>query len=192
MVFGLVISFVILGLTEQMIASNDLRSIRLEQIYGLTSLFLLIFILLVSPIYKLFPKLPYKSSLQYNMRPLGVLVFYYGLLHTLISFFGQLDGFSGLGYLNHTYGISLLAGTFGLMILLAMTITSLDWAVTKLGFDKWKRLQKLIYLVLALVLLHVFLIGTHFVSDKNFIFYLTIFLVGLFVLFKHVIPKIKK
>jgi DMSO/TMAO reductase YedYZ heme-binding membrane subunit len=57
------------------------------------------------------------------------------------------------------------------LILALMTITSTDWALKKLGFFKWKTIQRLVYIAFALSLAH-FLLSTKglFVAVGNQIF----------------------
>ena len=173
-------SLVILGLVQQYVPSGNLQTIRLEQVYGFTSLFLLFLALLATPLTKTIPNLPFKEGYLHSRRAIGVLTFYYAALHVGIAFFKQLDGFHGLKYLDNTYLVSIIAGVSALFILMLMALTSTDWAVRTLTFKNWKRLHRLVYVAGWLIVLHVFLIGTHYIRHTIY-FYITIITIALLV-----------
>jgi len=178
--FGLICSLIIYGLVQQFVPAGTLQTIRLEQTFGFVSLGLLFLALLVTPLTKVFPKLPYKDAYLHSRRAIGVLAFYYAALHSVIAFFKQLQGFTGLKYLGSTYQVSLLAAIVALFILFLMAITSTDWAVRTLTFKNWKRLQRFVYLASILILLHVLLIVTHYINHTIY-FYLTLAVVAVLV-----------
>ncbi|MGI8419016.1 MAG: ferric reductase-like transmembrane domain-containing protein [Candidatus Levyibacteriota bacterium] len=138
--------------------------IELEETYGLLSIVLLYITLLAGPLCYRFKWLPFKSQYLKSRRALGVATFYFAFLHTLLSFFGQLGGFSGLGFLNQNYIFAILFGFIALIIFFFLTITSLDIAVEKMSFPKWKLLHRFIYLGGILVLVHIVLLGSHYLD----------------------------
>ncbi len=146
------------------VLGSSLQTIRLNQIFALLSVLYLYVALLAGPLTKLFPGLPYRGQYLKARRAIGVSVFYFALLHSLIAFFGQLNGFSGLGFLSGRYLVAIGMAFVALVILFFMAITSLDVAVEKLGFKNWKRLHRLVYLAGIMVLIHSVMLGTHFVS----------------------------
>lgn len=156
------LSINIAGFVQLILPAGSLQTIRIEQIYGFVSLFLLYMAILASPLTKVFPRLPAKAAYLHARRAIGVSAFYYALLHVMITFFAQLGGFDGIKYLNQTYAVSLLGGVFTLGVLFVMAATSLDWAVEKMGFKNWKLLHRLVYLASLALLLHVLLIGPHY------------------------------
>lgn len=160
--FGVTLSLIIFGFVEQFVPSGSLREIRLQQIYGFISLGLIVFSLMISPLVKIFPKFRFNSYLQYIRRPLGVLAFYYALLHSSIAFFLNLGGVGGLKYLDSKFLVATIFAFIALFILFLLSITSTDWAVNKIGIRNWKKLHRLIYLGVILIIVHFFLIGTHF------------------------------
>ncbi|HEX3568454.1 MAG TPA: ferric reductase-like transmembrane domain-containing protein [Candidatus Saccharimonadales bacterium] len=159
---AIVMSVNIAGFVQLEVPAGSLQTIRIEQIYGFVSLLLLYIAILASPLLKVFPRLPGKEAYLHARRAIGVSAFYYAFLHVYISFFSQLNGFAGVHYLNHHYGLSLLLGLFALGVLFIMAATSLDWVVDKMGYKHWKLLHRLVYLASVAVLVHVMLIGPHY------------------------------
>lgn len=163
----------IAGFVQLLLPAGSLQTIRIEQSYGFISLALLYIAILASPLTKVFPKLPGKDAYLHARRAIGVSAFYYALLHVYITFFKQLNGFSGIKYLNHTYSLSLLAGVIGLGVLLIMAATSLDWVVDHMGYKHWKLLHRLVYFASLAVLVHVLLIGPHYDNGLSLLSALT-------------------
>lgn len=163
----------IAGCIQLFVPAGSLQTIRIEQVYGFISLFLLYIAVVASPLTKVFPNLPLKTEYLHARRAIGVSAFYYATLHVYITFFKQLDGFSGIKYLNNTYGWSLLFGIFALGVLFVMAATSLDWIVDHMGYKHWKLLHRLVYLASLAVLLHVILIGPHYDNGPSFLGILT-------------------
>ncbi len=145
------------------LSNTQLQITRLTEVYGIISLVLLYISLLPGPLYENFPALSGKAILTRARRATGVGAFYYGLLHSLVSFFGQLGGFSGLGFLGKNYLTAVILGLIGLIILTLMALTSFDYWVRRLG-KQWKLLHRIVYVAGWLILFHTFLIGTHFIT----------------------------
>lgn len=163
----------IVGFVQLLVPAGSLQTIRIEQIFGFVALALLYVALIISPLTKVFPLLPGSAAITHARRAIGVSAFYYALLHTYITFFDQLGGFSGIRYLNRTYSISLLSGAAALAILFVMTATSLDWAVERMEFIRWKLLHRLVYAASLALLLHIMLIGPHYSGAPTFLAVLT-------------------
>lgn len=130
--FGIILSVCIAGIVQLLIPSGTLQIIRIEQIYGFTAVFLLLLALLISPITVLYANLRFKQEIIHARRAIGVLVFYYAFLHSLLAFTKQLGGFNGIQYYNSEYGWSLILGGISLIILTFLAVTSIDWAVLSL------------------------------------------------------------
>jgi len=162
LVAAVVLSVNIAGFIQFEIPDGSLQMIRIEQWYGFISIILLYIAIVASPLTKVFPKLPGKEYYLHARRAIGVSAFYYAALHVYITFFGQLGGFAGLGYLNATYAWSLGFGVFALAVLFIMAGTSFDWVVDHMGFRHWKLLHRLVYFASLAVLFHLLLIGPHF------------------------------
>jgi len=139
-----------------------LQAIRIEQYCGFIAIGLLYLALLASPLTKAWPGIPLAKLYLHARRAIGVLAFYYAFLHVFVSFFQQLDGFASLGHMDFGFSLSLVCGIFALAILFVMTLTSLDWAVEKMGFKNWKLLHRLVYLAGLAILVHIVIIGPHY------------------------------
>lgn len=179
-------SVIIAGFVQLQIPDTTLQSIRIGQAFGFLSLALLYLAMLISPLTKVFTKLPGRAALVYARRAIGVSAFYYAVLHVYITFFDQLNGFGGIAYLNPIYGWSLLLGIFALGVLCTMAATSFDWVVAKMGYRQWKVLQRLVYAASIAILVHLLLIGSHFANGATFLGIVTYAAVGLLVLLEAV------
>ena len=168
--YVLVISFV---------PSNQLRIIRLDQIFAFLSLIYLYLALLISPLFTVFPQLPFHKQAVKSRRSIGIFSFIYALFHASFAFFGQLHGFAGLSFLTSDYLISLIIGFIALEIMLVLALTSFDKAIDYLSFSRWKIIHRFVYLAGLLVLIHTVLLGTHYLNLAGFIPALTFLLVAL-------------
>ena len=161
---GITLSFFIAGSIQFFIPEGSLQTIRIEQTFAFISFLLLYLAVLASPFTKVFPKLSINPFYLHARRAIGVLSFYYAFLHVYISFFTQLNGFDGLQFLNAQYSLSILFGFIALGILAIMTLTSMDWVVRMMHFKKWKLLHRLVYIAGISILIHVIIIGPHFMN----------------------------
>lgn len=170
--YVLVISFFISILVFSQIkwTTNGISQIvDLDQDFALTSIICLYLTLLAGPFCYRFKAFPFRSQYLKSRRALGVSAFYFALLHTYFAFFDQLQGFSGLGFLDNKYLLALAISFMALIILSLLALTSFDWAVEKLKFKNWKMLHRLVYLAGILILVHVLLLGTHFSNLSDLI-----------------------
>ncbi|HWY80244.1 MAG TPA: ferric reductase-like transmembrane domain-containing protein [Candidatus Sulfotelmatobacter sp.] len=140
------------------------RIALLVEAYGLISIVYLYFTLLAGPFCYIFRSFPYREQYLKARRALGVITFYFAFLHTAISYFGQLGGFTGFGFLDNDTLIAVVLGFIALFIFFLLAITSFDYAVTKLSFPKWKLLHRFIYLAGILILAHTVMLGPHFAT----------------------------
>ena len=159
---GVTLSFLIAGFIQLMIPGGSLQTIRIEQFFGFISIFMLYVALLASPLTKVFPNFSLKEQYIHARRAIGVLAFYYAFLHTYITFYKQLNGFAGIQYYNSKYSLSILLGVIGLGVLSVLAITSLDWVVDFFSYKYWKLLHRLVYIASVAILLHVIIIGPHY------------------------------
>lgn len=135
------------------------KSILLVSVYGYTAISFLYFALLAGPLTKIFQTLPFRAQYLKARRAIGVSSFYFALLHTKYGFFDFLGGFQGLTALNSTFIISIILSSISLIILMLMAITSFDYMVKLLTFQKWKMLHRFVYLASVFILIHAVLIG---------------------------------
>jgi sulfoxide reductase heme-binding subunit YedZ len=87
-------------------------------------------------------------------RMLGLFTFFYALLHFTTYF--ALDQFFDLGaiYEDVVRRKFITIGFAGFLLLIPLAVTSTDRAVRRLGFRRWKRLHRLVYVVAGLGLIH--------------------------------------
>lgn len=159
---GIVLSVDIAGALQLYVPAGSLQTIRIEQTFGFISMILLYLAILASPLTKAYPDMRFKEHYLHARRAIGVLAFYYAILHTYLTFFKQLDGFGGIKYYNHRYELAVLLGIVTLAVLFVMAATSLDWAVKTMGFKNWKLLHRLVYIASLALLVHVALVGPHY------------------------------
>ena len=115
---------------------------------ALSAFFILCVSLIIGPVAVLWPKAG--LSLIGPRRAVGLAAFVFSLLHAFLAI-GLLYGFN-VGILFGDF--SLMAGAAALLVLLALTLTSSDWATHKLGAKNWKRMQYFNYLAFVLSLAH--------------------------------------
>lgn len=159
---GIVLSINIAGIVQFLVPSGSLQTIRIEQIYGFISVLLLFVAMLASPLTKAFPRASYNEFYLHARRAIGVLAFYYALLHISVAFFSQLGGFEGIKYYSSKYSLSILLGVMAFGVLFVMAASSLDVVVKFMTFRRWKLLHRLVYGAGIAVLVHVVLIGSHY------------------------------
>jgi DMSO/TMAO reductase YedYZ heme-binding membrane subunit len=138
------------------------QTVKLSEIFGLISILYLYVALLATPLTRFFPSLPYRGKYIFMRRAIGVSAFYFACLHTFISFFYQLGGFAGLGFLDNRYILAIILALGALLIYGIMAATSLDYMIDKLTFFRWKVIHRFTYLASILVLVHFMLLGTHY------------------------------
>lgn len=171
------ISIIILGVLRTAIANDQLYIIRLEQVYGLLAILLWYLALIIGPLGHIIGKHRTKH-LEFARRAIGVSTFYFAMLHFVIAFWGQLGGLGQVQYLPSVFVWTLLAGLGGLAVLFLLASTSFDAVVKFMTYRKWKWLHRLVYVGSILVLIHVWVLGTHLsYAPVQYLFY------GMIVLF---------
>lgn len=114
------------------------------------SIWLLILVLAIRPLVRLFPKVKAGRFLMKYRRALGVAVFGYAALHTLIYLFYRADV---ARILREALGPDLLAGWVALIIFMVLAYTSRNMWIRKLG-KRWALLHRLIYPAAIIVDVH--------------------------------------
>jgi DMSO/TMAO reductase YedYZ heme-binding membrane subunit len=143
------------------VSSPTLQNIRLAEIYGFVAVILLYLALLASPLYKAFPAAPLKSIYMPARPAFGVSAFFFAAAHSFIGFFKLFGGFPGLGFLSSRYLLGIAFSAAALLILAVMAATSNSYSRERLG-KIWKRIHNFVHLAGALIIIHVFMLGTHF------------------------------
>lgn len=109
-----------------------------------------IIVLCLTPLRRLFPRVLLISALNRHRRLLGLACFFYACLHFTLYFD---DGLQRL--LNEWDNILYVqAGLAAFFVLLVMAVTSNDWMVRKMGGRRWKKLHRLVYLLIPILFYH--------------------------------------
>jgi methionine sulfoxide reductase heme-binding subunit len=116
---------------------------------GLVSCWMLIVTLAVTPLSMLFGPTTWIRWLRKARRNLGVASFAYACLHLAVF----LKDTNPTALLRSFVRPEILTGWLGFFVMLAMALTSTDYAVRRMGTG-WKKLQQLVYGGALLVLWH--------------------------------------
>ncbi len=118
---------------------------------GLAATCLFVAVSMITPLRRIFPKSDTVKSLAVHRRPIGVSVFIYALLHFVIYYF--YTG-SWSEFVKDWGKLFILSGILGFLLLFALAATSNNWSVRKLGARNWKRVHRLSYLIMLLLIYH--------------------------------------
>ena len=132
--------------------------------FALSALFLICVSLIIGPLAVI--DIRYASLIE-PRRAVGISAFIFTAIHVLLA----LDFVFG-------WNIGAVLGVFpqaisipAALILLAMALTSSDWAVKKMGMGKWKTVQYFIYPAFVLILVHFILLSNGlFAKTPNGVF----------------------
>lgn len=166
------------------VVTPSVQTIRLEEIFGFTALILFYISLLIGPVGYRLKQFPWTKQLFHARRAIGVSTFYFALLHTCITFFGQLGGIAGIAFLDIRYLVALGIGLGALCILFLLAITSFDAVIKKMGFVNWKMLHRCIYFAGILLLVHILLLGSQYIILSGFVSQLTFFALAILLYFE--------
>jgi sulfoxide reductase heme-binding subunit YedZ len=119
----------------------------LIRFFALSSLFIICVALVIGPLAVI--DIKYASLIE-PRRAIGIAGFVFAATHILLAL-GLVFGWQLAAVLG---AFPILISIPAALILLAMTLTSSDWAVQKLGMGSWKTLQMLIYPAFVLILAH--------------------------------------
>jgi len=118
---------------------------------GLAATYLFVAVSMITPLRKIFPKSNIVKSFAFHRRKIGVSVFIYALLHFVIYYF--YTG-SWAEFVKDWDKLFILSGILAFILLLLLAATSNNWSVRKLGGKNWKRIHKLSYLIMLLLIYH--------------------------------------
>jgi methionine sulfoxide reductase heme-binding subunit len=133
---------------ESTLAEANLNALLTEETGSIAISFFII-TLCLTPLRRLFPGVILVSALNRHRRLLGLACFFYACLHFTLYF----D--DGLQRLIAEWSILYVqAGLAAFSVLCIMAITSNDWAVRKLGGRRWKKVHRLVYLLIPILFYH--------------------------------------
>lgn len=121
----------------------------LEHELGEIALQLLLVSLLVTPILRLT-----RINLIRFRRLIGLMAFYYVLLHFAVYMFLDLQLNWGEVFKDVTKRPYIIVGLSALLLLVPVALTSNDWSVRRLGAGAWQRVHKLVYPASILAAVH--------------------------------------
>lgn len=125
---------------------------------GEVATYLLCGTLLISPLRVFFPQVLLLKRLSGHKRTLGLGCFAYAFLHGGVYLLDRFDW--GLVW-DDLGRLFIVVGLGGLLVLLALALTSSNRAVKALGGRRWKRLHQAAYLAAVLVFWHMLLKEKH-------------------------------
>ncbi|HLC79560.1 MAG TPA: ferric reductase-like transmembrane domain-containing protein [archaeon] len=131
-------------------AKNSLR--ELNKVAALASIGLLAIAFLLGPLSKIIPHT--FAPMIYARKPIGLAGFVLGLAHGAYSFFVIYGGSLEKTFFENPKMLGAVLGIIGLFIFFLMAITSTEKAVKKMGYARWKTLQRTGYIALFFVVAH--------------------------------------
>ncbi len=97
----------------------------------------------------------WRLSLLKNRRKIGLGCFLFSIIHALLTLkVRNVDWLNANTYVNYFTGLS------SILIFTILAVTSNNWSIRKLG-KNWKKLHRLTYLALILLIFHLFLVKQH-------------------------------
>jgi ferredoxin-NADP reductase/DMSO/TMAO reductase YedYZ heme-binding membrane subunit len=123
---------------------------------GQIAVWMLVAVLALTPLKTMFPRWRVVAALNRHRRAVGVATFIYAALHVTEHFIyeGQVEGFFG-NLQNPFY----LTGTFGIVVLTILGLTSNDLSVRVFGYKFWKWLHRVVYAAAFAIAWHVAIMG---------------------------------
>ncbi len=119
---------------------------------GQIAICLLVAVLMLSPLKTLFPRSRLVNALNRHRRAIGVTTFLYAAMHVTEHFIYE----GGI----HTYVESwrkpfFHTGTFAILVLFVMALTSNNFSVRRLHYPVWKWIHRIIFLAIIGLVWHV-------------------------------------
>ena len=161
LVFSVLLSAFVVCWLRARLVGDQLFYIRTEQAYGFIAVAYLYLALIISPVEKVVGKREWVKGLLFTRRAIGVSAAYFAVLHMVVALWGQIGGLGGVALLPERFVWAIGFGAVALIVLLLMAATSFDAVVTYMTFRRWKWLHRFVYLASVLIILHVWMIGTH-------------------------------
>jgi len=128
---------------------------------GHVSWYLLVFTIFISLFARLFPMQLWLGKLQALRKHTGIAAFLFALMHLLGEYLKRTAGGATItDFLANVLSDNntMLFAWIGFLLLVPAFLTSCSWAIRKLGFKKWKLLQRLVHPAFVFVVLHISLL----------------------------------
>lgn len=164
---------------------------------GYISLFLLAASLVIGSINLILKRNNPLSS--YFRRDIGIYGGLLAIVHSVTGLFVHMRGKMWTYFLNQTeqgitirldhFGIANYTGLLSALLILLLIITSNDYSIKILNPKNWKNMQRITYLMFAIVLLH----SVYYLGDNlNRLYYLYLPLVGIILVFQFIGIRLKR
>lgn len=140
---------------------------------GLLSVWFLLATLATSPLRNLAPHLAWVQWLRRNRRYIGVASFWYASLH--LAYF--LKNATAGSFLRSFVRSEIITGWVAWFIFIALTVTSFDAMVRRMGFPAWRRLHWHVYTAAVLTVLHWAMTSYRFVEIALYVLPLALLMV---------------
>ena len=147
---ALIISFFVFLLLFIFYSNLEFSIKGINRSAGIIGLALVSLSLLHGPISRLFPQFSFLIVLR---KPIGLIGFFFILIHWFISFFFIFDA-NIANIINSPKKLALIFGAIAFFIFFLMAITSTKKAVEILTYDRWKLLHRFGYIAILLASLH--------------------------------------
>ena len=137
-------------------------------IFGNIALFLIVITLFIKPISLILPSIKIFTEIRRYRREMGISTFYFALSHFIGFLTANNFSKEWMNYISFSNG--LIYGIFALSILVILFLTSNNLSVRKLK-KNWKKIQRIAYIALLLILVHIALI-----NPENILLAFTLFI----------------
>jgi methionine sulfoxide reductase heme-binding subunit len=144
---------------------GDVGAAALEatQMFGLAALAAVLASASIGPLTSVAPRLPAKAEVLFARRAVGVAACVLVALHAALYLVPALARGGGeLLEPEWSWPTGLALGLAAAAALLALAVTSRDAAVRSMGFERWKRLHRLVYAAIPLGFVHAVVVGSDF------------------------------
>jgi DMSO/TMAO reductase YedYZ heme-binding membrane subunit len=142
--------------------------IAARQLYGLWALGLLVTSMVAGPLSSVLPWLPFRGHLVMSRRAIGVSSFGMAVSHAGCYLGPMIHSGNWRDlYAGNLWMCGLLIGLAILVALAVLACTSRRKVVRSLSPGRWKRLHRLVYVLLPAALLHATFTGTDFGVNKG-------------------------
>ncbi|MBA2479182.1 MAG: ferric reductase-like transmembrane domain-containing protein [Planctomycetes bacterium] len=141
--------------------------VSVRELYGLTALALLLASMIVGPLLAVLTRIPLKGHLLASRRALGVCAFCFALAHVAFYIMPVLSrNWHEIFAPGAWWIVGLSLGAIALACMAPLAWTSRNAAVAAMGGLRWKRLHRLVYVLLPIALLHAVLVGSDFGAHR--------------------------
>lgn len=147
-----IIIYVLCFVSFWFLLSNNHHNIHTTWELALSILWIILWLPILSKVFSL--KIP--KSLMIFRKELGILMWFLAIIHTILYFLSRkyISIFDSSFWIKNNYISYLAWWFFAIIITIILTITSNNFSIKKL-WKNWKKLHRIVYILLFFTLLHV-------------------------------------